>query len=331
MLARCCSLRSRAALGRRAALAALLGLLGSCTGSATTQQIQITLPAPEPSSKATVAVEPAILSAHLSRLDDPELGGLDGLMLVFNVELDAAALAPRAFVVSRAEGGLVWPSRALLSPASESDENRTVLLIGEFGGAVGQSGATGPSESTEPGEATRPEQGVGPSGSSEPGEATRPEQGADPGGASEPSEPTHVGVVGPLFSEDGRSLSGLGSSVTPFAAATHLVAVSALPTAPGRCEGAGQLVRTYWSDELRGVEAGDLGRVRLLAEQGEPIHPLRFDDHEVAHAEAGEDNVLDLCLAGPASLRRLVVEAGVFADAAGHASARVEVGLELSR
>ena len=59
----------------------------------------------EPVSGATELV-PAIVSAHLGRVDDPELGGLDGVLVVFDVEVDAASLDRRAFVVSRAKAGL---------------------------------------------------------------------------------------------------------------------------------------------------------------------------------------------------------------------------------
>ncbi|MCA9711924.1 MAG: hypothetical protein KDK70_39170, partial [Myxococcales bacterium] len=89
-------------------------------------------------------------------------------------------------------------------------------------------------------------------------------------------------------------------------------------------EGSAQLLRTYWSDELRGVEPDDLARVRVRVGDGEPSSPQRFDDHDAAHGEAGQDNVLDLCLAEAAPARTIWVEAGAFVDAAGHASAAIE-------
>lgn len=223
-------------------------------------------------------VAPAILSAHLSRAADPQLEGQDGLLVVFNVQLDAASMQPRAFVVSRDDAGPVWPARAIFAPASEDDENRSILLVGDFGGAE--------------------------------------------------RSPTHVAVSGVLFTEDGTSLVGLGAPVLPFATPPRVVAFEVLPGAPGRCEGAPQLVRTYWSDELRGVEADDLARVRIHTGAAEPTHPLRFDDHDAAHDEAGQDNVLDLCVAESAPVVSVGVEAGAFRDVAGHASAAIELRMD---
>ncbi len=227
-----------------------------------------------------VSVSPAILSAHLARVDDPELGGADGLLLVFNIEIDAAALGRGAFVVSRATQGPVRPERAIFAPANENDENRTVLLIGDFGGAAADQG------------------------------------------------PTHVAVSGPLFAENGAPLQGLGSTVTPFDDPPRVVAAVVLASAPGRCEGAARSLRTYWSDELRGVEPSDTERVRIRVGTDEAAHPLRFDDHTTLHQEAGQDNVLDLCLDDAGAVRRVWVEAGVFRDPAGHASAAVELRLD---
>ena len=137
----------------------------------------------------------------------------------------------------------------------------------------------------------------------------------------------HVAVVGPLWAEDGRSLRGLGAPVEPFAAGPRLVTAEVVTVGPGRCEGAALCVRTYWSDELRGVEADDLPRVRLGGDGAATRSPLRFDDHDAAYGEAGQDDVLDLCLDDPASPRRLSIEAGAFRGPAGHPSAAVELAL----
>lgn len=243
--------------------------------------------APRSSARTTRVAPPAdrgptptILSADFSRVDDPELGGLDGILLVFSVEVDAAALDPRAFVVSRANAGPVRPRRALLSPASEDDENRSVMLVGEFGDT------------------------------------------------SEDHQPTHVAVTGPLFAEDGTRLTGLGATVVPFGGPPRIVAAAILAAGPGRCEGATRLLRTYWSDELRGVEPEDRERIRMQAEDGTSTHPSSFDDHEADHAEAGQDNVLDLCLAQTTWIDRIWVEAGVFRDVSGHGSAAVELQID---
>jgi hypothetical protein len=230
-----------------------------------------------PAAAQVAAPAPSILSAHLARLDDPELGGKDGLVVVFDVEIDALALQPRAFVVTGQTKGPTWPEQAILAPASEDDENRTVLLVGELGDAT-------------------------------------------PAG-----QPTHVAVAGSLFAEDGRRLQGLGAPVVSFAAPLLVVAAEVLGAAPGRCEGVAQVLRTYWNDELRDVAPDDLSRVRIQAGQAAPVAPLRFDDHTAEHAEAGQDNVLDLCVDDPAPLGRVWIEAGAFRDPSGHASAAVEL------
>jgi hypothetical protein len=239
-------------------------------------------PAPPPPATPTITTTPAptILSAHLARIDDPELGGKDGLVVVFDTEIDAAALRARAFAVMQADREPAPPEQATLAPASEDDENRTVLLVGELADAASGSG------------------------------------------------PTHVAVIGPLWAEDGRALEGLGAPVEPFAAGPRMVATEVLAAGPGRCEGAALLLRTYWSDELRGVEDQDRARVRIAVGTTKPVSPVRFEDHAAAYAEAGQDNVLDLCIDDPAPPRRVSVEAGAFGGPAGHASAAVDRPVE---
>lgn len=234
---------------------------------------------PPPAAAGSPVPRPAILSAHLVRADDPELDGQDGLLVVLDAEVDPAALDARAFALTYDEGEPVVPVRALLSPASEGDENRSVLLLGELYDAT----------------------------------AGR--------------EPTHVVVIGALWSEDGRSLEGLSAPVEPLAAGPRVVAAELLAPAPGRCEGAAQLVRTYWSAELRGVGADDLPRVRVFGPGVAPRAPSRFDDHADAHGEAGQDNVLDLCLDEAVSAPQVTIEAGAFLDPIGHASAAAELAL----
>jgi hypothetical protein len=145
------------------------------------------------------------------------------------------------------------------------------------------------------------------------------------GGAEPGQEPTHVAIAGPLWSEDGRSLQGLGAAVTPFATPPRVVAVEALPPAPGRCEGVAQALRTYWTDELRGVRAEDLARVRIGLGESSTVSPVRFDDHQLEHDEAGQDNVLDLCIDDPAPIQALRIEADALRDVAGHGNAAIEL------
>lgn len=235
---------------------------------------------PPPSDSAVPTTRPAILSAHCSRVDDPELDGLDGILVVFNVEVDAAALDPRVFVVSRAKAGPVRPERALLAPANEDDENRSVLLIGDFGDA------------------------------------------------SDEGQPTHVAVGGPLFSEDGNRLTGLGGAIEPFAAPPRVLAAMMLPSGTEGCDGHPHRLRTYWSDELRGVQPEDRERVRLETEEGNIHHPVAFDDHSFDHAESGQDNVLDLCIEVTDPILKILMEPGVFQDPAGHDNLPIELRMD---
>ncbi len=79
---------------------------------------------------------PRILSAQLVHSDAPTLGGKDAIVIVFSEEVDPASLFARGFFVALADGGRVVPDEAVLAPASEGDENRTVLLMGDFGDPV---------------------------------------------------------------------------------------------------------------------------------------------------------------------------------------------------
>ncbi len=74
-----------------------------------------------------------MLSAHFAVDDDPSRGGLDGITVVFSEDVDAASLRPGVFLVLLADGGRTLAKEAVLAPASEADENRTVWLHGDFG------------------------------------------------------------------------------------------------------------------------------------------------------------------------------------------------------
>ncbi|MFO7562510.1 MAG: hypothetical protein R6X02_07690 [Enhygromyxa sp.] len=105
-------------------------------------------PSSEPEPPPAPAV--SLLSAHLTRYGDelPPLSGdehgrerlveggehtQDAILLVFSEEVDPLTLDPRAFGILRADGRRVRPVRAVLAPADEGDENRSVTLLGNFG------------------------------------------------------------------------------------------------------------------------------------------------------------------------------------------------------
>lgn len=246
---------------------------------------------PEPGAGSPPA--PAILSAHAAFADDPGLGGLDGISIVFSEQIDAASLVPAFFSVVLQDGTLVTPKRALLAPADESDENRTVLLVGEFFHVV------------------------------TPGAASEREADA----ADEPAVPSDVAVVGRLFSEAGRELEGLAAAIEAFVTPGRMVSAESLAASERACPGAAQVVRTYWVDPLRGVAIEDLGAIAIALEGGRTVAPVGFDDHDPGH-EDGQDNVLDLCLSATEAVRAVRIADGVFLDVAGHASAGGEIAVE---
>ena len=61
---------------------------------------------------------------------------LDGMPVNFKFPLDASSLSETDFEVLDSLGNIHIPMCAVLAPANENGENRTVLLIGEFGTAV---------------------------------------------------------------------------------------------------------------------------------------------------------------------------------------------------
>ena len=61
---------------------------------------------------------------------------LDGMPVNFIFPLDASSLSETDFEVVDSLGNIHTPVCAILAPANENGENRTVLLLGEFGTAV---------------------------------------------------------------------------------------------------------------------------------------------------------------------------------------------------
>lgn len=263
----------------------LLGLLCVGAGCARTfvppQTVRAASPLP-PVSSATPRVPATILSAHFALNNAPPLRGLDALPVVFSVELDPSTVVAEHFIISRGDGLRSRPKEALLSPANEGDENRTVLLVGDFG-------------------------------------------------APDDRPPTHVSVSGALYSEEGQALRGLAAPVAAFEVAPTVVYAEVLQPGEGRCEGARAMVRTYWSEGLRGLSPAALERVAVHTESGERLHPTRFDDQASPGSDAAEDNVLDVCMGAAGRPVRLQIEAGILTDPAAHPNAEVDVDVALGR
>lgn len=66
----------------------------------------------------------------------PGAFGMDGMPVNFKYPIDANSLTASDFEVVDSKGNIHIPLCAVLAPANENGENRTVLLIGEFGNAV---------------------------------------------------------------------------------------------------------------------------------------------------------------------------------------------------
>lgn len=62
--------------------------------------------------------------------------GMDGMPVNFIYPIDASTLSASDFEVEDSLGNIHIPMCAVLAPANENGENRTVLLIGEFGNAA---------------------------------------------------------------------------------------------------------------------------------------------------------------------------------------------------
>jgi hypothetical protein len=115
---------------RRRCAIVVLGLVGGCIWRAPTQRhVDMVVPRPE----AGVAPAASILAARVSRDASRTPAATDAIVLVFDRDVDAVSLVPQAFLVVEADGTRVFASEAVLAPASESDENRTVTLYGDFG------------------------------------------------------------------------------------------------------------------------------------------------------------------------------------------------------
>lgn len=66
----------------------------------------------------------------------PGAQGMDGMPVNFKFPIDANSLSASDFEVIDSLGNVHIPMCAVLAPANENGENRTVLLIGEFGNAT---------------------------------------------------------------------------------------------------------------------------------------------------------------------------------------------------
>lgn len=79
---------------------------------------------------------PNILSAFYGLDNSDQLNGEDGLPVVMSGEIQEGTLNPTDFSIVLEDGQRRTPRIASLKPADEEDEDRTILLVGDFGSAV---------------------------------------------------------------------------------------------------------------------------------------------------------------------------------------------------
>ncbi|MCA9715659.1 MAG: hypothetical protein H6713_11130 [Myxococcales bacterium] len=290
---------------------------------------------PAPASARASVRAPKILSAQLAR-PGPLRGGPETgytveyrVYVVFDLELAPASLWPDRFIVMLENGARAEPARASLAPANERDEQRTVAL--DIIARV-----TPPDEPP----AAAPDPNGAPPDADASSEATPP-QGGDPSSspawaaALAETVPRAITLAGVLHGASGEIIEELSSSITPADQPVGLAAAVQLPADATRCQGAAQVIRTYWTTPVtttRPQRAELLAAFSLTTQTGQRLHPARLDDvvepappqpetdapeslvRAYLHGRgAPPDNVIDLCLAEATPAIQLEVAAGVLA------------------
>ena len=102
-------------------------ITNDCIGEYTTEEIQDTI------VSAFFGLDNALPSLFLC---NQQAGLLDGMPVNFKFPLDASSLSETDFEVLDSLGNIHTPICVSMAPANENGENRTVLLLGEFGTAV---------------------------------------------------------------------------------------------------------------------------------------------------------------------------------------------------
>ena len=98
-----------------------------CIGEYTSEEIQETI------VSAFFGLDNALPSLLLC---NQQAGLIDGMPVNFKFPLDASSLSETDFEVLDSQGNIHTPICVSMAPANENGENRTVLLLGEFGTAV---------------------------------------------------------------------------------------------------------------------------------------------------------------------------------------------------
>jgi hypothetical protein len=148
--------------------------------------------------------------------------------------------------------------------------------------------------------------------------------------------PVAIHVLGELYAESGEPLRGLDADITPPEQPDRPLVVERLPSTPARCPASQQVVRSYWTDTLTHVGAGDLAGIELRLADGRTLAPTDFDDQALREGDPVcepfaaclgpvDDNVLDLCVDAEAAVVHVRFAAGLFEDEGGHANAAADL------
>lgn len=159
--------------------------------------------------------------------------------------------------------------------------------------------------------------------------------------------PVAIHVLGELYAESGEALRGLDAEITPPEQPDRPLSVERLESTPARCPSSRQVVRTYWTDILTHVGAGDLAGIELRLADGRMLSPTDFDDQAQREGDPAcepftacdpvaerlgpvDDNVLDLCVDADAAVVHVRFAAGLFEDEGGHANAAADLTVPAS-
>jgi hypothetical protein len=276
----------------RAIVAAALAC-GLCAGSAAAATRR---PAPPP----------RILSAFFG-LDDalplialglcPVAPGQDGMPLVFTSEIDERTLYPWDFTVTTRSGQRLTPICATTAPANEESEDRTVLLIGQFGNA----------------------------------RSDPPEQVAVSGGLLDEQGRRLAGLVAPVI-----PLSAGPALVYAEPAPPESNKLTYAPLSPSVIQplqknsacpaGTVQRVRVTWDGGVSAPGGGEVGDAQRLGyfvafARGPRVHPFALGDL------GDHDNNHLLCLKTHRRPTRVTATAGLFLDPGGDRNLRTSVAV----
>lgn len=218
----------------------------------------------------------------------------DGLVVVFSRSIDASTMSGSDFRVVTASGDTLTPGCATLAPANESDENRTVLLVGELGTA----------------------------------DTTTSAPPINP-----PVQVRVVGDLFTLATATTPALNAKGiriDSVTALAAGPYLVYARVLPPEESCCEcpaGTTQVLQVAWSGGITNPAGGEVtDTVRRSYRAVADSAGVFLSVTPFALSDTGDgDNYHELCFSTPYRLLSISLPANLVVDPNGDLNAATGV------